>query len=67
MNSIIVASAVLAVVSFKDAAKIKSWDAWNDHKAKNAITNVLQKEKPCAGGFHCGRVAGPPVALKTCK
>ena len=20
------------VVSFKDAAKIKSWDAWNDHK-----------------------------------
>ena len=20
------------IVSFKDAAKIKSWDAWNDHK-----------------------------------
>ena len=32
------------VVSFKDAAKIKSWDAWNDHKAKVAVTNILQKE-----------------------
>lgn len=28
MNAIPVASAVLAVVSFKDADKIKSWDAW---------------------------------------
>ena len=33
------------VVSFKDAAKIKSWDAWNDHEKKAAITNILQKEK----------------------
>ena len=33
------------IVSFKDADKIKSWDAWDDHKAKHAITNVLQKEK----------------------
>ena len=47
MNVLLVAGAVLAVVSFKDAAKIKSWDAWNDHKAKAAITNVIQKEKPC--------------------
>ena len=47
MNAIPVASAVLAVVSFKDAAKIKSWDAWDDHKAQVAITNVLQKEKRC--------------------
>ena len=31
-----------AVVSFKDAAKIKSWDAWNDHEKKTA-----PKEKPC--------------------
>ena len=38
-------SAVLAVVSFKDAAKIKSWDAWHDHQAKAAVTNVLQKER----------------------
>ena len=42
-----VGAAFLAVVSFKDAAKIKSWDAWSDHKAKAAITNVLQKEKSC--------------------
>ena len=30
------------VVSFKDAAKIKTWDAWNDHKGPQAW-----KEKPC--------------------
>ena len=47
MNSVIFASAVLAVVSFKDAKKIKSWDAWSDHEAKVALTNVLQKEKAC--------------------
>ena len=40
-------AAVLAVVAFKDAAKIKSWDAWSDHVAKAAVTNVLQKEKTC--------------------
>ena len=33
---------VLAVVAFKDAAKIKSWDAWDDHKAP-----VAWNEKPC--------------------
>ena len=33
------------VVSFRDAAKIRSWDAWDDHKARAAVTNVLQKEK----------------------
>ena len=33
------------VVAFKDADKIKSWDAWDDHKAKAAVTNILQKEK----------------------
>ena len=33
------------VVSFKDAAKIKSWDAWEDHEKKSAITNILQNEK----------------------
>ncbi len=38
-------SAATGVVSFKDAAKIKSWDAWDDHKAQAAVTNVLQKEK----------------------
>ena len=36
-----------AVVLFKDAAKIKSWDAWKDHEAKSSITNVLQRERPC--------------------
>ena len=30
------------VVSFKDAAKIKSWDAWDDHLKKKGW-----KEKPC--------------------
>lgn len=30
------------VVSFKDAAKIKSWDAWHDHEKKAA-----PREKPC--------------------
>ena len=30
------------VVPFRDAAKIKSWDAWNDHKKPSA-----PKEKPC--------------------
>ncbi|HPK37981.1 MAG TPA: hypothetical protein PLH01_06840, partial [Kiritimatiellia bacterium] len=33
------------VVAFKDADKIKSWDAWDDHKAKATVTNILQKEK----------------------
>ncbi len=35
------------IVAFKDADKIKSWDAWDDHKAKNSLTNILQKEKKC--------------------
>ena len=30
------------VVAFKDAAKIKSWDAWNDHKKP-----APPKERPC--------------------
>ena len=30
------------IVSFKDASKIKSWDAWNDHKGKSKW-----KEKTC--------------------
>ena len=34
--------AMAEVVSFKDAAKIKSWDAWNDHKKP-----VPPKERPC--------------------
>ena len=37
------------VVSFKDAAKIKSWDAWGDNappSASNAVAKV-RKEKPC--------------------
>ena len=41
------ALAATGVVSFKDANKIKSWDAWDDHKAQAAVTNILQKEKPC--------------------
>ena len=36
------AVALAQVVSFKDAAKIKSWDAWNDHKKPSGW-----KEKRC--------------------
>ena len=45
MNISILLLAAAGVVSFKDANKIKSWDAWGDHKAQAAVTNVLQKEK----------------------
>ena len=34
-----------SIISFKDADKIKSWDAWDDHKARSVSTNILQKEK----------------------
>ena len=47
MQFLAVALAATSVVSFKDAGKIKSWDAWGDHIAQAAITNVLQKEKRC--------------------
>ncbi len=40
-------SASNKIVSFKDAAKIKSWDAWNDHKKPQQTASVLQKERPC--------------------
>ena len=39
--------ATTGIVSFKDANKIASWDAWNDHNKAPAITNILQKEKKC--------------------
>ena len=39
--------AATGVVSFKDANKIKSWDAWDDHKAQAVVTNLLQREKTC--------------------
>ena len=45
MNTLLIASAVLAVVSFKDAAKIKSWDAWNDHKGP-ATAEPLGEDGP---------------------
>ena len=35
------------IVAFKDAAKIKSWDAWHDHERKDAGKSVLDREKPC--------------------
>ena len=47
MNSILVFIAATGVVSFKDAGKIKSWDAWEDHKTQAVVTNLLQREKPC--------------------
>ena len=39
---------LLAVVSFKDSAKIKSWDAWDDHKAPVAWT---EKRSSVRGWF----------------
>ena len=36
------AASARRVVSFKDAAKIKTWDAWNDHKGPHKW-----KERPC--------------------
>ena len=48
MQSLILMSALIAVVSFKDAAKIKSWDAWNDHKKVVGDARWPGgKEKPC--------------------
>ena len=35
------------VVSFKDAAKIKTWDAWHDHEKGAAARSILEKEKRC--------------------
>ncbi len=35
------------IVSFKDADKIKSWDAWDDHKKKAEAKSIFAKEKPC--------------------
>lgn len=54
INTILIVSVLITtasfatdVVSFKDAAKIKSWDAWDDHKKSAIVTNILQKEKIC--------------------
>ena len=47
MNAITLVLAAAGAVSFKDAGKIKSWDAWDDHKAQAVVTNLLQREKPC--------------------
>ncbi len=35
------------IVSFKDAAKIKTWDAWHDHEKGAAAQSILEKEKRC--------------------
>jgi hypothetical protein len=40
--SLITALAQAQVVQFKDADKIRSWDAWNDHKPQ-----TTKKEQPC--------------------
>ena len=40
------APAAPGVVSFKDAAKIKSWDAWSDHLKKKTPKSIFEKEKP---------------------
>ena len=40
-------AAAPGIVSFKDAKKIKSWDAWGDHLKKKAPKTLFEKEKPC--------------------
>ena len=40
-------AATPGIVSFKDAKKIKSWDAWGDHLQKKAPKTLFEKEKPC--------------------
>ena len=40
-------AAAPGIVSFKDAKKIKSWDAWGDHLQKKAPKTLFEKEKPC--------------------
>ena len=39
--------AVSTVVPFKDAAKIKSWDAWHDHEKQESSASILGKERWC--------------------
>ena len=41
-TALLALTAAAKVVSFKDAAKIRSWDAWNDHKKQAA-----PKKRPC--------------------
>ncbi len=45
------------VVSFKDAAKIKSRDAWNDHQKKAKPKSILQKERRCVTWEALNRLA----------
>ena len=40
-------AAAPGIVSFKDAKKIKSWDAWGDHLQKKVPKTLFEKEKPC--------------------
>ena len=40
-----VAAALAQFVAFKDAAKIKSWDAWSDHKGKKE--QKARNQRPC--------------------
>ena len=35
------------VVAFKDKHKIRSWDAWDNHKLKKQETNILKRECKC--------------------
>ena len=40
-------AAVLAVVAFKDAGKIKSWDAWGDNGATPTKTVFMNGNRGC--------------------
>lgn len=50
-----------SIISFKDADKIKSWDAWDDHKSRSVSTNILQKEKICVTWEKLNKMEVPGV------
>ena len=47
MKMLLALLATTGVVSFKDAGKIKSWDAWDDQHKPAEKKTVLDREKPC--------------------
>ena len=61
MVALVMVSASMAmaqkIVKFKDAAKIKSWDAWDDHLKKKGWINILPLDpyafflSPMSGGI----------------
>ena len=69
MNAI-AAAAVLAVVSFKDAGRIKSWDAWNDNGATPVKTEFKERRsvtRERLAKMNCGLKPWGELALRDAK